>query len=98
MMMRPATSSFVAQVVHFIAIVAGTARCLDIGLNDGWTIRNDNGSIALSGQRIPSGVYSALELANRTGSVLDGFNDVRMRWVSLENWTYALRFDGEFLT
>lgn len=42
---------------------------------------------------IPSGVYSDLENAGLTESVLFSYNDVDLRWIGLENWTYTLDFD-----
>lgn len=45
-------------------------------------------------QTIPSGVYSALEDANITGSVLYSYNDVNFRWIARDNWTYTLNFAG----
>lgn len=42
---------------------------------------------------LPSGVYSELEKAEITGSVLFSFNDVQLRWIGLENWTYTLQFN-----
>jgi beta-mannosidase len=41
---------------------------------------------------LPSGVYSDLENAKRTESVLFSYNDVDLRWIAYENWTYALNF------
>lgn len=45
-------------------------------------------------QTIPSGVYSALEEANVTESVMFSYNDVDLRWIANENWTYSLVFSG----
>ncbi len=50
--------------------------------------------IELKNQTIPSGVYSALEEAGITDSILYGYNDVNLRWVGKDNWTYSLVFDG----
>lgn len=47
-------------------------------------------------QNLPSGVYSVLENANITGSVLNSYNDVKLRWIANEKWTYSLNFDGKF--
>lgn len=38
---------------------------------------------------LPSGVYSELEKANITESVLFSYNDVELRWVGLEDWNYT---------
>lgn len=42
---------------------------------------------------IPSGVYSDLENAGITESVLFSYNDVDLRWIALENWIYKLDFN-----
>lgn len=51
--------------------------------------------IELKNQNVPSGVYSALEEANVTDSILDSYNDVNLRWIGKDNWTYTLVFDGK---
>lgn len=51
--------------------------------------------ITLLDQTIPSGVYSALEEANMTESILYANNDVDLRWISTEEWTYELDFKGK---
>lgn len=51
--------------------------------------------IVVKEQNLPSGVYSALENANITGSVLNSYNDVKLRWIAYEKWTYTLNFDGK---
>lgn len=50
-------------------------------------------AIALADQKLPSGVYSALENAGIVGSILSSYNDVNLRWIARENWTYSLNFD-----
>lgn len=52
--------------------------------------------IQLKNQSIPSGIYSALQEANITNSILDSYNDVNLRWIGKDNWTYSLTFDGIF--
>lgn len=42
---------------------------------------------------LPTGVYSVLEEAGITESVLFSYNDVELRWIALENWTYSLEFN-----
>lgn len=34
-----------------------------------------------------------METANETESVLFSYNDVELRWVGLENWTYYMAFN-----
>ncbi|KAI9577054.1 hypothetical protein GQX74_014982, partial [Glossina fuscipes] len=61
-----------------------------IGLNDMWTLSNQNGSIELGNLKIPSGVYSAL--AKTYGDVLFSKNDKKLQWIAYENWTYTTTF------
>lgn len=49
--------------------------------------------IQIKAIRIPSGVYSDLEKNNVSESVLFSFNDVALRWIGLDNWTYSLDFE-----
>lgn len=42
---------------------------------------------------IPSGVYSDLEQNKYTNSVLFSYNDVALRWIGLDNWSYSLKFN-----
>lgn len=56
--------------------------------------RLSNVGIHLVNQTIPSGVYSALENAGITPSVFDGYNDINLRWIAHDNWTYKIRFPG----
>ncbi|KAJ6639178.1 Beta-mannosidase [Pseudolycoriella hygida] len=69
-------------------------RSIEINLDKQWQVRNSNGSIQLINQTIPSGIYSTLESANVTGSVLYSYNDVNLRWIAKDNWTYSLLFDA----
>uniref|UniRef100_A0A1A9W1B3 beta-mannosidase n=1 Tax=Glossina brevipalpis TaxID=37001 RepID=A0A1A9W1B3_9MUSC len=60
-------------------------RVLVINLNRNWTLSNQNESIQKSRFTIPSGVYSQLY----GEKVLDSYNDVNLRWISHDNWTYT---------
>lgn len=46
--------------------------------------------------RVPGGIYTDLERAAvfHDGPFLYRFNDGNYRWVALNNWNYALDFDG----
>lgn len=52
--------------------------------------------ITVQNERIPSGVFSALENANITDSVLNSYNDVNLRWIAKDKWKYSLDFDSKF--
>lgn len=51
--------------------------------------------IKLNDQNLPSGVFSALEQAGLTESVLFSYNDVALRWIAADNWTYTREFNGK---
>lgn len=51
--------------------------------------------IQISGEILPSGVYSALENAKIVDSVVNSFNDVNLRWIARDVWTYSLKFDSK---
>uniref|UniRef100_A0A1A9Z9Y7 beta-mannosidase n=1 Tax=Glossina pallidipes TaxID=7398 RepID=A0A1A9Z9Y7_GLOPL len=61
-----------------------------IGLNDRWTLSNQNGSIKIGNLKLPSGVYSAL--AKTYGDILFSKNDDKLKWIAYENWTYTTTF------
>lgn len=54
--------------------------------------------IRIHNETVPSGVYSALNNAKLTDSVLMSFNDVNLRWIAREKWTYSLEFNGRKLS
>ncbi|NXY81873.1 MANBA mannosidase, partial [Alcedo cyanopectus] len=60
-----------------------------------WGLSNGNGSVVLRGE-VPGCVHTALY---RRGLIQDPyyrFNDVRYRWISLDNWTYSRTFRTPF--
>lgn len=52
--------------------------------------------IKVQHERIPSGVFSALQNANITDSVVKSYNDVNLRWIAKDKWKYSLEFDRKF--
>lgn len=56
--------------------------------------------IKIPGIALPCGVYSDLESQNLTESVLFSYNDVNLRWIAEQNWTYSLNIDvsSDFLS
>lgn len=60
-----------------------------------WFYSLDEIGIFLGNQKIPSGIYSALQEASITESVLHSYNDVNLRWIAGDNWTYSLAFQGK---
>ncbi|XP_017057152.1 beta-mannosidase [Drosophila ficusphila] len=51
---------------------------------DNWTITNQNGSLTIANQSTPSGIYSAFG-----SQLLDSYNDVALRYLGYDNWTYS---------
>ncbi|XP_018802797.1 PREDICTED: beta-mannosidase-like [Bactrocera latifrons] len=58
-----------------------------------WTLSNQNGSITKTGLKIPISVYSAL--SSEYGDVLQSKNDVNLRWIAYDNWTFTKHFNVE---
>lgn len=50
--------------------------------------------IKVHNERIPSGVFSALQNANITDSVVNSYNDVNLRWIGKDKWKYSLDFNS----
>lgn len=59
-------------------------------LSQFWRIENENGTLRIENQTIPSGIYSALEQALIIESVLDFKNDLTTKWIARDNWTYSV--------
>ncbi|KAM7362826.1 beta-mannosidase-like [Cochliomyia hominivorax] len=59
-----------------------------VNFNKNWTLTNQNHSITRTGITVPSGVYSILY----GEQVLDAYNDVNLRWIAYDNWTYTNTF------
>uniref|UniRef100_A0A0K8U7S0 beta-mannosidase n=1 Tax=Bactrocera latifrons TaxID=174628 RepID=A0A0K8U7S0_BACLA len=59
-----------------------------VDLNANWSITNQNLMVSKSNIHLPSGVYSALYGED----VLNSYNDINMRWIALDNWTYTRTF------
>ncbi|XP_049964319.1 beta-mannosidase isoform X2 [Schistocerca serialis cubense] len=80
-----------------ILLSSATAYIQHMSLNskqlDGtWTVRNQNNSIKIPG-RVPGGILSDLRAAGViTTDIHYRFNDLNLRWVSYDNWTYSTTF------
>ena len=60
------------------------------------TLKQSNSTgIQVHNERIPSGVYTALQNANITDSVLNSYNDVNLRWIAKDKWKYSVNFGGK---
>ncbi|EDV92669.1 beta-mannosidase [Drosophila grimshawi] len=72
---------------HVVPGVKGDAvQVIELGHN--WSISNQNGSMTIADQTLPSGIYSAFY----PNQLLDAYNDVRLRWLAYDNWTYTNNF------
>ncbi|XP_067630263.1 beta-mannosidase-like [Eurosta solidaginis] len=81
-------------VIAFFVITNVPQICCDkvavMELTNFWTLTNQNGSISKSGIKIPTSVYAAL--SGTYGDVLKSKNDVNLRWIALDNWTFTNNF------
>ncbi|XP_059621237.1 beta-mannosidase [Phlebotomus argentipes] len=86
-----AMSSAATMTLLVLYLVASTSSS-QIVLNTGWSLHSENTSISINGISLPSGVYSALQDAGYTNSVLHSYNDVQLRWAAMDNWAYSVNF------
>ncbi|XP_058974882.1 beta-mannosidase [Musca domestica] len=82
---------FAVIALLFLFAMARESRADSISvvyLNRNWSLKNQNETLTVSDIILPSGVYSALY----GEQVLDSWNDVDMRWIAYDNWTYTNKF------
>uniref|UniRef100_A0A8C8X6W8 Beta-mannosidase n=1 Tax=Panthera leo TaxID=9689 RepID=A0A8C8X6W8_PANLE len=72
-----------------------TAAARSLSLRGSWRIRSGNGSLELPG-RVPGCVHSALFQRGLIQDPYYRFNDLKYRWISLDNWTYSKKFQIPF--
>lgn len=73
--------------IFLVSEVKGDAvEVIELGNN--WTISNRNGSLTIAEQTLPSGIFSAFY----PGKLLESYNDVNLRWLAYDNWTYTNSF------
>ncbi|XP_055904783.1 beta-mannosidase [Eupeodes corollae] len=70
---------------------ASSESIREVELSSGWSIKNQNGSVTKGNLKLPSGIYSSLYAED----VLLSYNDVNMRWIAYDNWTYSRTFKVE---
>ena len=63
---------------------------LDLG-GAGWTVHSSNRSVSCAAT-VPGVVHTDLLAAGLIPEPFAEFNELALRWVALENWTYARRF------
>src|SRR5207244_3262238 len=74
--------------------------CMKISLSgEGWSVSNisqilapELNSISINAS-VPGDVYSSLFSAGRIPNPYLGYNDVDLRWIAMQNWTYRRIFD-----
>uniref|UniRef100_A0A673TDD3 Beta-mannosidase n=1 Tax=Suricata suricatta TaxID=37032 RepID=A0A673TDD3_SURSU len=72
-----------------------TAAARSLSLRGSWRIRSGNGSLELPG-KVPGCVHSALFQRGLIQDPYYRFNDLKYRWISLDNWTYSKQFKIPF--
>ncbi|XP_022214341.2 beta-mannosidase [Drosophila obscura] len=70
-------------LVH--GIQGDAVEVIELGSN--WSITNQNGSLSMADQTLPSGIYSAFG-----SQVLESYNDIKLRWLAYDNFTYTNSF------
>ncbi|XP_001359635.3 beta-mannosidase [Drosophila pseudoobscura] len=69
----------------FCGILGDSVEVIELGSK--WSITNQNGSLSIANQSLPSGIYSAFG-----AQVLESYNDINLRWLAYDNWTYTNKF------
>ncbi|XP_014088285.3 beta-mannosidase isoform X1 [Bactrocera oleae] len=97
MKMFPAFNVILYSITALFSLTNIFLACGDkvsvVELTTLWTLSNQNGSITKSGLKIPISVYSAL--SSTYGDVLQSKNDVNLRWIAYDNWTFTKHFNVE---
>ncbi|KAK6181472.1 hypothetical protein SNE40_009315 [Patella caerulea] len=80
--------------LHFILFIIShlVHSYLYQNLNGQWQIEDSKGKYNISGD-VPGGIYTALIKNNIIGDPFYRDNDIKYRWIALENWTYSRNFD-----
>lgn len=51
--------------------------------------------IRITNRSLPIGVYSEVERSGLSDSLLESYNDVKLRWIGQQNWTFELKFKSK---
>ncbi|KAH8304924.1 hypothetical protein KR018_005050 [Drosophila ironensis] len=81
--------------VLIVAVLNVEAKSVLVQELTKWTLTNANSSITVDVPRLPAGVYTALK--SLYGDLLLGENDVALRWIANESWTFTTTFDSSDL-
>jgi beta-mannosidase len=84
----------VQALIYSIIVLSNTAQGKQFvnQLSSNWTLANRNGSIVLNNLSVPIGVHNALTDAKLTQNLLYGYNDVNLRWILYDDWTFTNYF------
>ena len=77
-------------VLRILAAGAIAETQLDLA-GSSWSVRCSNGSIVANAS-VPGVVHTDLLAAGVIPEPMAGFNELALRWVALENWTYSRAF------
>ena len=79
-----------AALLPLLAAGAPLESQLDLG-GAAWRVHSSNGSVAANAT-VPGVVHTDLLAAGLVPEPFAGFNELALRWVALENWTYSRAF------
>ena len=79
-----------AAALHNVKAVNSYEKVLDLG-GINWEVRSSNGSV-VAPATVPGVVHTDLLAAGIIGEPYSGFNELLLRWVALDNWTFSRSF------
>ena len=83
----------ITSLSHFL----NRPKSYPLGGSD-WSFANSNGSV-FGGATVPGNIFIDLQGLGKIPPPLQGSNDVALRWIAYENWSYTKTFvlNGDFL-
>ena len=83
-------TAMLALCLHVFGAVDFYEKVLDLG-GPNWEVRCSNGSV-VAPATVPGVVHTDLLAAGIIGEPYAGFNELSLRWVALDNWTFSRLF------
>lgn len=80
---------------HIVEQTATSSTGFILELAQGWQLANKNNTVQVPNLQIPSTVHMALKNAGKIGEPYFRFNDVDLRWVAQDDWSYSYTFSQE---
>ncbi|XP_064488177.1 beta-mannosidase-like isoform X2 [Ornithodoros turicata] len=68
-------------------------RALELSLDGTWTAHNSGNYRLNISSQVPGGIYTDLHRNHVIGEPYYAYNDIMLRWVGHENWTFSREFD-----